>query len=31
LRKLDIIANRYIDNLRQLTKSIQDARLAKDN
>lgn len=31
LRKLDIIANGHIDTLRQLTKSIQDARLAKDN
>lgn len=31
LRKLDIIANRHIDTLRQLTKSIQDARLSKDN
>jgi tetratricopeptide repeat protein 30 len=31
LRKLDVIANRYIDSLRQFTKSIQDARLAKDN
>ena len=31
LRKLDLIANRYIDSLRQFTKSIQDARLAKDN
>jgi tetratricopeptide repeat protein 30 len=28
---LDIIANGHIDTLRQLTKSIQDARLAKDN
>ena len=31
LRKLELIANRYIDSLRQFTKSIQDARLAKDN
>ena len=31
LRKLDIIANGHIDTLRQLTKSIQDARLGKDN
>ena len=31
LRKLDIIANGHIDTLRQLTKSIQDARLSKDN
>lgn len=31
LRKLDIIANGHIDTLRQLTKNIQDARIAKDN
>ena len=31
LRKLDVIANGHIDTLRQLTRMIQDARLAKDN
>lgn len=30
LRKLDIMANEHIDTLRQLTKDIQDARLAQD-
>ena len=31
LRKLEIIGNGHIDSLRQLTKSIQDARLSQNN
>jgi tetratricopeptide repeat protein 30 len=31
LRKFEVLANRHIDALRQLTKSIQDARLTRDN
>eukprot|EP00743_Colponemidia_sp_Colp-15_P002645 GILK01002867.1.p1 GENE.GILK01002867.1~~GILK01002867.1.p1 ORF type:complete len:660 (+),score=136.56 GILK01002867.1:205-2184(+) len=30
-RKFDDLANKHIDNLRKLTKAIQDARLARDN
>lgn len=30
-RKFDALANQSIDNLRKLTKQIQDARIARDN
>jgi tetratricopeptide repeat protein 30 len=30
-KKFEVLANKHIDNLRKITKNIQDARLNRDN